>query len=383
MTGIEFRVGRTDHQKVEEFLAGGPAGVGGVRLDAKNLAIHRDVAAAATGINAAVHVEPMTERFLVAGFNPTGIAYADRYLLDLGALISDPGDQARFVSDVIATQLGVATAITPPHFYVENSDQLGLNVALTRQAIALLENELPVRPIVAVSSTFLRQHAPEIARRYADAGVHGLELRISPFGGDDLGPIAVRRVLDALGSFRRTDLQITLGMAGTVGMAALALGLVDAISTGVGYREQFDHRSAMSSQRNASQREGGGGNPARVLLPGADVLVDRDVARHLYANTQIRTNLVCRIGHCANSLDGPVADLRSHYLHARAGQVADLVRQPATWRATGFRSQLTRAHELRAQIAQHLPAGSHAPRNRTIETLLGELDPRSAQRRSA
>lgn len=182
MAGIEFRVGRTDHHKVEEFLATEPTGVSGVRLDAKNLTIHNDVAAAASGIGAAVHVEPMTERFLVPGFNPSGIAYADRYLLDVARLMADPGDQARFVHEVIATQVGIATAITPPHFYIENSDQLGLNIALTRQSVALLESELPVRPIVAVSSGFLRQHAAEIGRRYADAGVAGIELRVSPFG---------------------------------------------------------------------------------------------------------------------------------------------------------------------------------------------------------
>lgn len=383
MTGIEFRVGRTDHHKVEEFLATGPDGVSGVRLDAKNLSIHQDVAVAARGIAAAVHIEPLTERFLVPGFNPTGVAYADRFLLDIGRLMTDPGDQARFVSEVIATQVGIATAITPPHFYVEDSDQLGLNVALTRQSIALLESDLPVRPIVAVSSTFLRQHAGEIARRYADAGVQGIELRVSPFGGDNLGPIAVRRVYEALERLRESRLHITLGMAGVVGMAALSLNLVDDIASGVAYREQFNYKSAMSSQRTSDQRDGGGGNPARVLLPGADVLVERDVARHLYGNPEVRSNLVCRLGHCAHSMDGPIADLRTHYLHTRAQQVSDLARQPVAWRPNGLRSQLVRSLELRQQIAHYLPDGGQPPKNRTVETLLAELARRSEQRRSA
>lgn len=383
MTGIEFRVGRTDHHKVEEFLATEPDGVSGVRLDAKNLSIHQDVAVAARGVKAAVHIEPLTERFLVPGFNPTGIAYADRYLLDVGRLSADPGDQARFVSEVIATQIGIATAVTPPHFFVENSDQLGLNVALTRQSVALLEGELPVRPIVAVGSTFLRQHAVEISRRYADAGVAGIELRVSPFGGDNLGPVAVRRVYDALEQIRESRLHVTFGMAGMVGMAALSLGLVDDVSSGVAYREQFDYKSAMSSQRTSDQRDGGGGNPARVLLPGADVLVEREVARYLYGNTEVRSNLTCRIGHCASSVDGPLADLRTHYLHARASQVSELTRQPSAWRPNGLRSQLTRSLELRKQIAHYLPDGSSPPKSRTIETLLSELSRRAEGRRSA
>ena len=47
MSGIEFRVGRTDHHKVEEFLSADIPGVHGIRIDASNLRIHAEAAEAA------------------------------------------------------------------------------------------------------------------------------------------------------------------------------------------------------------------------------------------------------------------------------------------------------------------------------------------------
>jgi hypothetical protein len=385
VTGIEFRIGRTDHHKVEEFLAGHPAGVGAVRIDIKNLRIHQEAAAAATAIGAAVYVEPMTERFFDPGFTVIGIPYKHRYLSSLSGLATDRGEQARFAEEVAEPQLPVATALTPAHLHVDSGEMLDLNISLVRQTIAVFGADHAVRPVLSVASTYLREHSAAIARRYADAGVTQLDVRVSPFGGDNVGPIAIRRVYGALADFRAAGLQVTLGMAGTAGLGALALGLVDAISTGVGYREQYNHRGAMSSQRAHDDRDAdaSGGNPARVVLPIADALLPRDVARHLYSVPTIRSQLICRIGHCGNTLDGPSADLRGHYLHMRAQQVTDLLRQPAAWRPLGLRAHLIRARELRERLVPHLPAGATLPSTRTLDTLIAELERRSQQRRSA
>ena len=82
MTGIEFRVGRTDHHKVEDFLSTGPDGVDAVRLDATNLRIHGEVAEAAERAGVKVLIEPLTERMVQPGFSPAGLDYPGGPIID-------------------------------------------------------------------------------------------------------------------------------------------------------------------------------------------------------------------------------------------------------------------------------------------------------------
>jgi hypothetical protein len=382
MAGIEFRVGRTDHHKVEDFLSTGAHGVAGVRIDATNLRIHSEVIEAALRADVDLFVEPLTERMSQPGFNPAGLDYGFGPVIRPQQLHRSQ-DQLRLVEAVVARQVTAgATGLTPPHFFVERHDALDLNVALTRSTIALYGEDHAVHPILAVASTYLRRHADDIARRYADAGLTAIQLRVSPLGGEDVGPQAIRRLFTALTALQRAGLIASLGLSGTIGHVTTALGLTNGFSTGIGYRERYDHRAAMASQRRPTDDEARFGALARVYLPQADLLVPRAAARELYADHAIRAELGCRLGDCVNVLDGPLRDPRGHYLHARTHGVQTTMRRPDAWRPMGVREQLVAARAMRDRLRPHLPSG-FTPAGRTISSLIAEIDRWTERARSA
>ena len=75
MAGIEFRVARGDHLKVEDFVATQPDGLAGVQLEVTNLDRHVDLAVATAAAGYDVVIEPMTERLCHPGFNPTRLPF--------------------------------------------------------------------------------------------------------------------------------------------------------------------------------------------------------------------------------------------------------------------------------------------------------------------
>jgi hypothetical protein len=243
-----------------------------------------------------------------------------------------------------------------------------------------------VRPILAVGSRFVHRHAARIAQGYRAAGVGRLELRVSPLGGENVGPTSLRRVFQALEVFREHHVAVVLGASGTIGFTAVALGLADAFTTGVGYRERYDHKAAMAIQRRLADDDDDQqpfGPSARVYLAAADALIPRQTAASLYANTSIRSRVGCRHGRCSAALDGPLHDPRGHYLHARTAHVVELLDRPSAWRPMGTRDQLVNARDFRRQLWQYLPAGADIPKGRTLDSLIGELDHWLTHRRSA
>jgi hypothetical protein len=383
MSGIEFRVGRTDHHKVEEFLSAAIPGVHGIRIDASNLRIHAEAAEAARRAGLRVLVEPLTERMTQPGFNPSGLDYGIiGPTIDRRRLVT-PSDQLRFVEAVIDPQLDVATDLTPPHFFVESDDVLALNIALTRHAVAVYGADRTVQPILAVASQYLRRHAGDIAARYAAAGIAMMQVRISPLGGENVGPQAIQRAWTALAAVDGAGIGVTLGMSGIIGHVTAALGLADGFSTGIGHRERYDHRSAMAAQRRPRDDDDRRFAPAaKVYVAGADMLVPRDVARQLYADPAVRAELGCRLGDCALTLGGPLRDPRGHYLHARAHAVHATLQRPNAWRLVGVREELVAARALRGRLRSHFPAG-FAPSGRTINSLIAEIDRWTQRARSA
>lgn len=376
MPGIEFRIGFNDHHKVEEFLTGNPDGVDAVRIDARCLKRHAEVIDAARRNNVNVYVEPLTERFAAVGFRADTVPYAPLP----GSVISrrtlaSVADRARFVERVLEHQLDVASALTPPHLFVDNDDSLNLNVGLVRQAAAVVDTEHTIRPILAVSGHYLRRAAIDIATRYIDAGVAKLELRVSPLGGEDQGPLTIQRTVHSLSTLRSAGLRPMLGLSGTIGHATTALGLTDGYSTGVGLGERYNYKDQIANQRRLHQDDGATfGQSARVYIVAANLSLPPRVAAELYQNPAIRAELGCRIGRCAHSLDGPLRDPRGHYLHARAAAVVQLLGLPVAWRTTSARDELVRARDFRQRLLTHLPADANRPKGRTLDSLISEVD---------
>lgn len=60
--GVEFKLSRNDHKKVEDFLARWPAGVTAITIDAHLTRYQAAAAEAARATGVAVLIEPLTER---------------------------------------------------------------------------------------------------------------------------------------------------------------------------------------------------------------------------------------------------------------------------------------------------------------------------------
>lgn len=379
MCGVEFRLNHSDHRAVEEFLSKEPEGVAAIVVEAKNLDTQRDAIQAAVAAGVAVYVEPLTERLEAPGYSVRGLNYGFD-VIDPANELRDTPSRAHLVERVLEPQLEVATAVTPPHFFVASDDALNLNVALAQ--LARQQFDGPVRPILAAQRTYLDEPglAKLVAHRYLHEGISAIELRLSPLGDENDGPIKIRSVIQILEGFREAGMQVVLGMQGRFGETALALGLIRGFSAGIGYRERYDHRQMIASQqKEQSSSNGRRGSLAGVYLPGAAATVTRRVGRELYQNPAIRTRLMCRIGDCKSQIDGPAKDPRGHYMHARAAEVVQIVDPPEQWRPQQQRHRLARAIDLRQAVNKHLPSDVHPLKLRGLRTLVRELDRRMQQ----
>lgn len=236
--GIEFRLGRQDHNKVEDFLSRRPPGVDGIWIEAGNLRRQATAIEQARASGVDVLVEPMTERLADEGFAPDTIPYAEDAPLDLGRLRRSVAHRDRLIAEVLALQ-GDATILTPPHFYVTDADSSALNVALAAGALRAADRDM--RAILLAKRDYLARPgvAADLAHRYADVGVTAIDLRLSPLGTDNEGARKIRSAYDIVVAFDREGIAVNLGYQGLLGQNALALGLVHGFSAGIGVRHSL------------------------------------------------------------------------------------------------------------------------------------------------
>lgn len=140
--GVEFRLGRQDGRKAEDFLARRPAGVSAITLDTVYARYQHDAADAARAIGAQVFYDPATERMADLGFTPAGVDFAGDPF-DVRVLAVDPSARARLVDGVLTAHPDVTTIGTPPHFYVHDDRSAALNVALAEHTAQ--QSDKPVR----------------------------------------------------------------------------------------------------------------------------------------------------------------------------------------------------------------------------------------------
>jgi hypothetical protein len=114
----------------------------------------------------------------------------------------------------------------------------------------LVASPLGLRAVLMASREYLVKGdtAKRLAACYAAAGIESVDLRLSPLGGEDESVRKVRSALEIVRVFRDGGLQVHLGYQGHLGQTALALGLVEGFSVGVGMREQINHASAIARQ---------------------------------------------------------------------------------------------------------------------------------------
>ena len=72
---------------------------------------------------------------------------------------------------------------------------------------------------------------------------------------------------------------------------------------------------------------------------------------------------------------GPISDVKSHYLHARAHEVSELLAQPPAWRTNSELTRARQALELREMINDHFCASSDTPLpTRGLRAMIDYLD---------
>jgi len=378
--GVEFKLGRQDHKKVEDFLGRRPTGVDAITIDVNHASYQASAADEAKAMGIDVLIDPLTERLADIGFEPDGLEYfTPGEPIDTDLLRTDWAACRQFVRQVLDAQRPLATKLIPPHFYVHDPASARLNIRLARMAVELADG-MPVRPVLLVSRQFAVANLDRFAANYRGLDeVTEVELRVTPFGGDDESAGKIRSVFGIADAFREGDLDVVLGYSGNIGQTALALNHVTGFSLGIGMREHVNHASTINRQVRALDETDDDNNHfgahAGVYLPGPAATVNRTTGAAMLADTTIRTRIGCRIGKCANGINGPAADPRDHYLHAKAYEVAELIGTPAPWRANTEHGRLGRALMLRELInAGHIPPGAYTLKTRTVRGLLEGID---------
>jgi hypothetical protein len=376
--GIQFRLGPGDHKPVEDFLIREHAGATAITLDTKAARHQHDAAAAAADAGLDVYWELAAERLATAGYG------LDKYPLwagspyDIDALSTDAKQRQRLIDKALDAHPSVVTHVTAPHFYVTNDRTAHLNVDLAERT-RLASTAKPTRAVLTISTRVLGHLSVDLPAEYAAAGIEGVEVRLSPFGGDDESLRKIRKAFTFLHGFRERGVHVTLGHSGNIGQTALALGYADAYSVGVGLLEKVNHAQTVARFRRQPDpdKDQGGGATAGIYLPRLAATIPAAAARDLLHNTDIRTRIGCRIGQCRNSVTGPLDDRRSHYLHARAADTAALLARPEAWRGSLEIDRLTEAIQLRDRINEHYLSDSvHQLKTRTLRSLVDEIQDR-------
>lgn len=374
---VEFQLGHGDHLKVEDFLARRATGVGAITLSPKNADKQTGAAEAARDAGLEVLFDPATEKLADTGFGLETLPCWAGAPYDVERLVIDPDGRQGLVDRVVEVHPAKATIVTPPHFLVRDERSANLNIALAETT--RLATDKPVRPIVILRNAVPDSVVENLAGEYVRAGFTQIDVRLSPLGGDNDSVRKIRRAFARLSVFTDAGLQVTFGRAGNAGQTAFALGLVNGYSVGIGQWETVDHAQAINRQQRPPKHDDEGhrkgGVWQGVYLPGPAVTVSMRTATALLSHTDIRTRVGCRIDSCASSITGPLVDHRTHYLRARANEMADLQSRPAAWRATAELERLHRAIDLRQLINRnHRGSLDSELKTRTLHSLIDDID---------
>jgi hypothetical protein len=378
---VQFRLGHNHHKVVEDFLSRSPAATSAITLDAKAARHQVHAAAVAREHGISVFYESSTERLADPGYHQdafpawSGVAYAVD-VLAAGLLAREA-----LVQRTLEAHPDGVTHVTAPHFYVDSERTARLNIDLAEMTRIRVDDK-PTRAVLTVANRFAKQHAAEMAADYVRAGITEIELRMSPFGGEDEGLKKIRDGFAAAQAFTDAGLNVTLGQSGNLGQVAVALGHVASYSVGIGLLEHVNHSAQINRQKQApkprSEDDTGGGPVTGVFLNGLALTARPRVAEAMLGHSDLRTRVGCREGRCGTSVRGPLLDSRDHYLHSRDIQMRRLLDQPEGWRPTSEIDRLRSALNLREHInANYLGPDRLALRplpTRTLNSLISDIE---------
>jgi hypothetical protein len=376
--GIEFHLGRNDHKVTEDFLTGGHRVVDGITIEAHNVQRQHEVIEAAQRSAVPVRIDLLLERLTNPGFDYGPLPYVSDAGISKRSLHRSQAERARLVDAALAFQESVASQLVAPHVFASDGrdDQLVVDLAEeTLQAAGTTD----VRVIVAANRDRLARDDGLAGRELADGlaaiGAASVELRLSPTGDREMSLNKVRSIFSVVRDFEDSIQNVVLGYQGILGPAALANGVSEGFSVGLGLREKYDYSSLR--QPRSSSDSSYGPQPG-VYLPSAGSTVTRRMAADLFKDSGIRSRLRCPYLCCRGNIEGPAADPRTHYLVSRTRQLTELLDKPIAWRARMEQQRLQGAVDTATMINDgHVPADSHPIKTRTLKSLIEFLEPDS------
>ncbi len=378
---VQFRLGHNHHKVVEDFLSRSPGATSAITLDPKATRHQLQTADAARDQGISVFFEPSTERLAEPGYGLESFPIWGGAPYSIDVLAADLRARETLVQRTIEAHPDGVTHVTAPHFYVDNERTARLNLDLAEMTRLRVDGK-PTRAVLTVTNRFAQRHATDLAAEYVHAGITDLELRMSPFGGEDESLKKVRDGFSAAQGFTDAGLRVTLGQSGNLGEVAVALGHVASYSVGLGLLEHVNHSAVISRQKAEpkprTDDDPGGGPLTGVYLNGLAFTAPPRVAKAVLGHSDLRTRVGCREGRCGTSVRGPLLDTRDHYLHSRDTQMRRLLDQPEGWRPTSEIERLRAALNLRQHINNnYLGPNRLAVRplpTRTLESLISDID---------
>jgi len=163
--GVEFRLGKVDHKKVEDFLVGDTAGVSAVVMDARWRRVQGGVVEAAREAGVDVFIDPMTDRLTLPGLSAATLPYAAAGTLDVDVLARSGPQRSGLVRQVIDIHPGAATAVTAPHVFLTDERSAEHNLALAQETVQ--EQDRPVRAVLIMSTKYPEERVANLAAEYA------------------------------------------------------------------------------------------------------------------------------------------------------------------------------------------------------------------------
>jgi hypothetical protein len=334
--GAYFRVGR-DHKALQALIAQDRANFSGVVIDPWDAQRHAELRRACQGKLEAV-LDPRALELSGQGSTTnakiTALPWAGDTLPHTPALLAaNHGQQmAELIADDVAAH-GYSAVLSPTHLIGSADDPwLNVDVDLARRLRGALDQRgqtgvLIYFPLTLRSAVFGSVPArSRIIATLDTAPIDALWLRVQPFSAANLGPLALRRYIDASRDFQRLGLPVVGEKTGTAGVALLAFGALGGIESGITFGERFE----VNHLYKPPPPPGDAFLPSpRIYVHAIGTFMTRADYQMLIAASGMRSLFGCRdTSCCARGPSDTDRDPRRHFLLQRQREINDISQRP-------------------------------------------------------
>jgi hypothetical protein len=244
----------------------------------------------------------------------------------------------------MAVEHGFHAVLSPSHFLgdprytdwlaVDRGSFLVLRGALDREGGQDIATDFQV----ILPNSMLSDASARAAIKQVVSGIPAESIWVRSSGyGADAAPLAVTRYLAAVADFHSCDKPIIADhLGGLAGEAALSLGVISAVSHGVGEQERFDARG-WDKEPDPPEEGGRFGSATRVAIPGLFRSVNLREIEVLASARGGRRLCACNDrACCAHGFVDMVKDPRGHMARHLATSLSAMEAVPDLRRATHF-----------------------------------------------